>query len=229
MSEPRRYTRALVAGLLALVAVVGLVPLASDAHAAPDALPAAARDALDLLSFRDAIVVPPTLDAAQVAAASTDGPRLEAMSAQLAATRALVDQLGAVAGQVAPRAGVDAAALQASWAFTSPERLRVVLTGLSAVGSPYRYTRSGPDAFDCSGLTSYAWRAVGRELPHQSGAQARLRRVALADAEPGDIVWRPGHVMLYLGVGDAVVHAPGRGRRVQVDDMGRVSRVVSPG
>ena len=33
------------------------------------------------------------------------------------------------------------------------------------------------------------------------------RDVAQEDALPGDIVWYPGHTMMYLGVGDAVLHS----------------------
>jgi peptidoglycan DL-endopeptidase CwlO len=46
--------------------------------------------------------------------------------------------------------------------------------------------------------------------------------------EPGDLVWRPGHIMMYLGADDAVVHAPQSGRNVEVRSWGRASRFGDP-
>ncbi|MEO7443121.1 MAG: NlpC/P60 family protein, partial [Acidimicrobiales bacterium] len=39
------------------------------------------------------------------------------------------------------------------------------------LGKPYEYGSPGPDSFDCSGLTSHAWRAAGKSLPHSSQMQ----------------------------------------------------------
>ena len=39
------------------------------------------------------------------------------------------------------------------------------------LGKPYQYAATGPDSYDCSGLTMMAWRAAGVSLPHYSGAQ----------------------------------------------------------
>ena len=45
------------------------------------------------------------------------------------------------------------------------------------LGKPYRYASSGPNAYDCSGLTDAAWRSVGRQpAPHV--AQPVRRRAA---------------------------------------------------
>ena len=42
-------------------------------------------------------------------------------------------------------------------------------------GVPYRYAASSPGvAFDCSGLTAYAWGQAGVGLPHQSRAAVRV-------------------------------------------------------
>ena len=46
-----------------------------------------------------------------------------------------------------------------------------VQTALAQVGDPYVYGAAGPDAFDCSGLTMYAWAAAGVSIPHASGSQ----------------------------------------------------------
>ena len=67
-----------------------------------------------------------------------------------------------------------------------------------AVGRGGRYVveGNGPVDFDCSGLTAWAWRQVGVQLPDYSysqwGATARIGREQLAQ---GDLVfWFGGHV-----------------------------------
>lgn len=90
------------------------------------------------------------------------------------------------------------------------------------IGKPYRWGATGPSRFDCSGLTRFAWKAAGVNLPHSSRAQyASLRHVSVGELEPGDIVYRPGHVGIYLGKG-RMIHAPQSGSRVQISPLGRV-------
>ncbi|MFC4019429.1 NlpC/P60 family protein [Micromonospora sp. GCM10011542] len=85
-----------------------------------------------------------------------------------------------------------------------------------AIGKPYVWAADGPNGYDCSGLTSAAWRAAGRSLPHntrmQWSAVAHIGRDQLA---PGDLVFYSGlgHVGLYVG-GGQVIDAPSAGRNV---------------
>ena len=95
----------------------------------------------------------------------------------------------------------------------------VVRTALSKVGAPYAWGASGPDAFDCSGFTSFAYAAIGVSLPHSSGAQSGVgRSVSRADLKAGDLVffYEPiSHVGLYIGNG-MMVHARTHGSPVAV-------------
>ncbi|MGZ8761930.1 MAG: NlpC/P60 family protein [Acidimicrobiia bacterium] len=89
----------------------------------------------------------------------------------------------------------------------------------SQLGKPYRYAASGPDSYDCSGLTMRAWQAGGVSMPHYSGAQyGMFPHVPLDALQPGDLVfWGPGgsnHVAMYTGGGN-VIYAPQTGSFVK--------------
>ncbi len=96
----------------------------------------------------------------------------------------------------------------------------VVDNALAQVGDPYRWGAAGPDAFDCSGLTLYSWRAGGVDLPHSSRSQAGVTRsVGRHELIPGDLVFFGSpvhHVAVYIGDG-AVVDSPREGYDVKVD------------
>ena len=79
------------------------------------------------------------------------------------------------------------------------------------VGKPYCNTseRFGPNCFDCSGLTTSAWRAGGMDIPTTSGAQgSAFPHVDLGQLQPGDLIttssWS-AHVGIWVGGG--YVHA----------------------
>ena len=50
----------------------------------------------------------------------------------------------------------------------------------------------------------------------------------LAAVEPGDLVQYPGHVMMSLGLGTAIVHAPQTGKTVEVKAWSKARRAGSP-
>jgi cell wall-associated NlpC family hydrolase len=66
----------------------------------------------------------------------------------------------------------------------------VVETAVAQIGDGYAWGGSGPDAFDCSGLTAYAFATAGVTLPHTSQGQAAMGTpVDRADIRPGDLVF----------------------------------------
>ena len=93
-------------------------------------------------------------------------------------------------------------------------RIRVVSYARAQRGDRYAHGASGPSSWDCSGLTSGAYRTVGIRLPHSSAAQARRGiRVTPRYARVGDLVAMNGHVGVLVGRW-RMVDAPGPGRRV---------------
>ena len=90
----------------------------------------------------------------------------------------------------------------------------------SRKGSPYGYGATGPNRFDCSGLTRWVFARVGRSLPHSSSAQvSKTARIKRDNRRRGDLVFfynRSGiyHVGIYAGRG-AIWHASRPGTPVQ--------------
>jgi cell wall-associated NlpC family hydrolase len=96
------------------------------------------------------------------------------------------------------------------------------------LGDPYAYGRTGPGAFDCSGLTWYAFhkRAHFRHFPRTSAAQARFAHgVRRSHLRKGDLVFftdggRVYHAAIFAGWRHGhrvVLHAPYPGARVRID------------
>lgn len=136
----------------------------------------------------------------------------------------------AAAREAAARAAAEAeaarAAEQPQQTYRAPasagEAARIAVdAALSQVGKPYRWGAEGPDAYDCSGLTKWAWAKAGVSLPHSSRMQyATTERVSRADMQPGDLMFFGSpihHVAMYIGDGK-VVEAPYSGANVRIND-----------
>ncbi|WP_370625511.1 C40 family peptidase [Corynebacterium sp. TAE3-ERU2] len=85
---------------------------------------------------------------------------------------------------------------------------RIVSIARSKTGAPYVWGAAGPDAFDCSGFTSWVYSQVGKSIPRTSQQQAAAGvRVPLSQIRPGDIVAYYGgasHVGIYVGNGTII-------------------------
>lgn len=91
--------------------------------------------------------------------------------------------------------------------LATPRSAAAVTFAYAQVGKRYCWGGAGPECFDCSGLVQSAWRRGGVLLPRTSDAQGRaLLEVDPSDVRPGDILWWPGHVGLYVG-GGAMIDA----------------------
>jgi cell wall-associated NlpC family hydrolase len=96
---------------------------------------------------------------------------------------------------------------------------KVMRTGNSLQGVPYRYGGTTPRGFDCSGFTSYVYRKVGVRLPHSAtGQMYKARKISRSQARKGDLVFfrsggRAYHVGIYAG-NNRVLHSPRPGQRV---------------
>ena len=83
------------------------------------------------------------------------------------------------------------------------------------VGTPYVSGGSTPAGFDCSGFVSYVYAQLGVSLPRtSSGIKAAGTVISRADAQPGDLIWSPGHISIYAG-GNDQIDSPRPGKTIQ--------------
>lgn len=95
----------------------------------------------------------------------------------------------------------------------------------SKIGAKYVYGSSGPDTFDCSGLTMWSW-AGSKSLPHNAASQySSITHIGKDQLQPGDLVFYYSpihHVGIYVG-GGYIVHAPQTGDVVRMASVDRGS------
>ncbi|GAA0933465.1 NlpC/P60 family protein [Pseudonocardia zijingensis] len=100
--------------------------------------------------------------------------------------------------------------------------VEAIRAAMKMLGKPYRYGAEGPSSFDCSGLTSWAFKQVGITLPRSSSQQARVGTPVPRDQlRPGDLVffYKPvSHVGIYVG-DNKMINAPQTGDVVKYSDI----------
>jgi cell wall-associated NlpC family hydrolase len=93
---------------------------------------------------------------------------------------------------------------------------------MSKLGSPYVWGAAGPSTFDCSGLTMWAYKQVGINLPHYTGSQWNAgTHVPESQMQPGDLIFFYSdlhHMGMYVG-GGKMIHAPHTGDVVRIASL----------
>ncbi|MBH5338228.1 C40 family peptidase [Streptomyces pactum] len=114
---------------------------------------------------------------------------------------------------------VPSLATDAEAAAVSARALRVAA---SKQGSPYQWGATGPYRFDCSGLTLYAFKRVGKRLPRTAAAQYNhTRHIRASQRHRGDLVFFHSrghvyHVGIYAGR-NRIWHSPKTGAVVRLE------------
>lgn len=97
----------------------------------------------------------------------------------------------------------------------------VISLAFNQIGKWYEYGATGPNTFDCSGLTSYVYQNaigvwIGRTTYDQINAGIE---VSYDDLQPGDLIFpHSGHVGIYIG-DNKMIHAPHTGEKVKVANV----------
>jgi cell wall-associated NlpC family hydrolase len=125
-----------------------------------------------------------------------------------AAAKALLDRLQAEAAARTATVSRSASRPPLTTAPVSGSAAAVVAYAEAQLGDAYVYGATGPDAWDCSGLTMGAWAQAGVSLPHNAAAQMSYGTpVSESELQPGDLVfyYQPvSHVGIYIGNGQIV-------------------------
>lgn len=154
-----------------------------------------------------------SLEAQLAAVVAASSPQL------LAETRALASQAG--------QELISTAGLEFTPSSPLPAPLRTTSTALawvfSELGKPYVWGATGPDTFDCSGLTQFVWHQAGVDIPRVAADQDTWSvPVPLSQLLPGDLVFFGKsdihHVGLYIGDG-LMINAPHTGDVVRVSPI----------
>ncbi|MFD8754463.1 NlpC/P60 family protein [Kitasatospora sp. NPDC059577] len=143
------------------------------------------------------------------------------INAQQSAEKAKAEAKQAAAAGAADRASrsADRPDMSTPAPPASGRAASIIAFAQAQLGKPYGWSRTGPDSFDCSGLTSMAYRAAGVTIPRMSQDQWKFGpHIDRANLQPGDLVFFYDdlhHVGLYIGDGK-MIHAPRTGKNIEV-------------
>ena len=200
----------------ASVATVDVASLKAEARAALSTAPAVtvAADASWTVEQTDMVVTPapepePEPEPVRAPAAASRTAERTSIAADTQAEATETTEEGAAEAPVEAAAPVPASASGSA----------VLDVAGRYVGVPYVSGGTPPDGFDCSGFTAYVFAQLGINLPRTSGAQASAGTVvSRADAQPGDLIYSPGHIAIYAG-GNSQIDAPRPGKTIQFREI----------
>lgn len=105
--------------------------------------------------------------------------------------------------------------------ITPTIRDKIVSFARSKLGCKYKWGAEGPNEFDCSGLVKWCYAQVGINVPRTTKDLKNFGiQISVSQALPGDILWKEGHVGIYIGNGQ-YIHSP------QTGDVVKISLVSS--
>ncbi|GAA1356536.1 C40 family peptidase [Streptomyces beijiangensis] len=162
------------------------------------------------------------------------------VQAKIRDAQSLLDRLSAPerteyeSGAAAPAEAASRSVTRSSAVAPNSRAAQAVSFAYAALGSPYVWGATGPDAFDCSGLTQAAYRSAGVSLPRTTYSQINAgQRVSQSELAPGDLIFfysGISHVGLYVG-GGQMIHAPHPGAPVRLAPIDQMpfAGAVRPG
>ncbi|GHF59152.1 glycoside hydrolase [Streptomyces mashuensis] len=142
-------------------------------------------------------------------------PRIPALASRAATASALT------AATLAASVLVPGLAADAQAATAGEQALKVAA---AKQGSPYQWGAAGPNRFDCSGLTQYSFKRVGKTLPRTAQSQYNsTRHISGGSRQTGDLVFFHSgsnvyHVGIYAG-NNKIWHAPKPGTTVRLEKI----------
>ncbi|MEU6531363.1 C40 family peptidase [Streptomyces sp. NPDC046928] len=112
----------------------------------------------------------------------------------------------------------------ASEAEAAAPATKALQIAASKKGSPYKWGATGPNRFDCSGLTLYSFKKAGKKLPRTAAQQYnKTRHISASSRKAGDLVFFHSgsyvyHVGIYAGKGK-IWHSPKSGDVVRLQKI----------
>ncbi|WP_329335627.1 NlpC/P60 family protein [Streptomyces sp. NBC_00663] len=143
-------------------------------------------------------------------------------AAELAEQQKAAEQKAAEEAAAAEKAGSSSSSETSTDSSYATKADKTLAFARSQIGKPYVWGATGPDSYDCSGLTQAAWNAAGISLPRTTYDQVNFgTTVPLANAQPGDLVFFYDDVSpvgIYIGNG-MMIHAPKPGAYVREESI----------
>ncbi|GAB2722945.1 C40 family peptidase [Streptomyces bullii] len=154
--------------------------------------------------------------------AAREAAELARQQAEQQAREAAQQQESGSSGTSSPSASPSAPSSPSTDSSYATKAEKALAFARAQIGKPYVWGATGPDSYDCSGLTQAAWKAAGVDLPRTTYDQVDAgTTVPLSQAQPGDLVFFYDditHVGLYIGNG-MMIHAPKPGTYVREESV----------
>lgn len=228
-----RRSAVVAAGSGLMIGMVA-VPASAEGSSAGGASLAAVDSTVLTASARALLETSPVVAAAPDAVWGFDAPTLTAVTPPpppepepVVETRATTTSRSTARAAVEEAPAEEAPAEEAASADIPASAVGNAVVEIAAryIGVPYVSGGTTPDGFDCSGYTSYVFAQVGITLPRTSSEQRYAGTVvSRADAQPGDLIWSPGHISIYAGDG-MQLDAPRPGKTIQLRSIWQSSPV----